>query len=220
MPQKDFGLETLASGDVNTYLMQQAVIRCTSSTRPSSPTEGWHIYETDTRKFLVYRSGSWVREGEFETYAVKTIDQNNSSGTYTDDPQLFLPLALNQKYWFDGIMMFSGTISGYNVICTWSVPTGTTMNYASNHPVIDDPGTISSVGNSINKRMFGASDTINIRTTAGGGVGSFPNAIYATRFRGTLNTGSTLGNLQFRWRANSGTVTLHELSCMRLQMIG
>lgn len=52
----------LTASDVNTYLAKQAVIVCTSTTRPSSPPEGMTIYETDTDKMLVYTSATtgWV----------------------------------------------------------------------------------------------------------------------------------------------------------------
>jgi hypothetical protein len=54
------GYKTWANGDALTgpdlmlYLMNQVNIGCTSSTRPASPTEGMHIYETDTDKEYVY----------------------------------------------------------------------------------------------------------------------------------------------------------------------
>lgn len=51
--------ETLTAADVNTYLAKQAVIVCTSGTRPASPVEGMAIYETDTDKFLTYDGATW-----------------------------------------------------------------------------------------------------------------------------------------------------------------
>lgn len=48
----------LTASDVNTYLAKQAVIVCTSGTRPSSPPEGMAIYETDTDKLLVYTTAT------------------------------------------------------------------------------------------------------------------------------------------------------------------
>lgn len=52
----------LTASDVNTYLAKQAVIVCTSTTRPSSPPEGMVIYETDTDKMLTYTTSTtgWV----------------------------------------------------------------------------------------------------------------------------------------------------------------
>jgi len=68
---KTFTSAVLTSSDVNTYLMQQAVITCTSSTRPSSPVEGMHIYETDTDEMYVYSGSAWVQIGSlvaWDTY--------------------------------------------------------------------------------------------------------------------------------------------------------
>jgi hypothetical protein len=52
----------LTASDVNTYLAKQAVVVCTSTTRPSSPPEGMTIYETDTDKMLTYTTATtgWV----------------------------------------------------------------------------------------------------------------------------------------------------------------
>jgi hypothetical protein len=46
--------EVLTASNVMTYLMNQAVIRCTSGTRPGSPSQGMVIFETDTQKLRVY----------------------------------------------------------------------------------------------------------------------------------------------------------------------
>ena len=65
MPIKLWGFEELlASADVNTYLMKQAVISCTSGTRPSSPQEGMTIYETDTDRYSSYTGAAWVTLGQ------------------------------------------------------------------------------------------------------------------------------------------------------------
>lgn len=59
------GFKTFASGDVltaadvNDYLMEQVIIVCTSTTRPSSPNSGMVIYETDTKIFRFYEDGGW-----------------------------------------------------------------------------------------------------------------------------------------------------------------
>lgn len=58
----------LVTGDVpgaTTYfnpLLQQTIINCTSGTRPSSPTDGMCVYETDTRYYRSWNStlASWV----------------------------------------------------------------------------------------------------------------------------------------------------------------
>jgi len=48
----------LPASDLNTYLMKQAVIVCTSGTRPASPNEGMTIWETDTDKLLIYTTAT------------------------------------------------------------------------------------------------------------------------------------------------------------------
>lgn len=61
MPFKTFSVgDVLTAADVNDYFMEQAVITCTSGTRPSSPVEGMTIYETDTDKYLSYNGSTWV----------------------------------------------------------------------------------------------------------------------------------------------------------------
>jgi hypothetical protein len=49
----------LTASGVNTYLAKQAVIVCTSGTRPSSPVQGMVIFETDTNKVLAWTSTLW-----------------------------------------------------------------------------------------------------------------------------------------------------------------
>jgi hypothetical protein len=56
----------LVTGDVpgaSTYfnpLLQQTIIPCTSGTRPSSPTDGMHVFETDTDTIRAYSNGNWT----------------------------------------------------------------------------------------------------------------------------------------------------------------
>lgn len=49
----------LTDTDLNTYLMRQTVIVCTSGTRPPSPVEGMVIFETDTNRLNVYTGAAW-----------------------------------------------------------------------------------------------------------------------------------------------------------------
>lgn len=56
---KTFTSATLSSSDVNGYLMRQAVIQCTSTTRPSSPHEGMVVFETDTEAYSFHDGSAW-----------------------------------------------------------------------------------------------------------------------------------------------------------------
>jgi hypothetical protein len=57
---KTFTAATLSSSDMNTYLMKQSVIVCTSATRPASPVQGMTIFETDTSLYRFYDATTWV----------------------------------------------------------------------------------------------------------------------------------------------------------------
>jgi hypothetical protein len=59
MAFKTFTPGVLTASDVNTFLMRQAVIVCTSSTRPTSPNEGMTIYETDTDVYRTWTGTAW-----------------------------------------------------------------------------------------------------------------------------------------------------------------
>lgn len=50
---------TLPASDLNTYLMNQAVIVCTSGTHPGSPPTGQVIYETDLDLFKYWNGSAW-----------------------------------------------------------------------------------------------------------------------------------------------------------------
>jgi hypothetical protein len=60
LPFKTFAdTNILTASDVNTYLMKQSVIVCTSSTRPAAPNAGMCIYETDTGRMNFYTGAAW-----------------------------------------------------------------------------------------------------------------------------------------------------------------
>ena len=76
------GGATLPAADLNDYLMEQSIIVCTSGTRPSSPAEGWTIYETDTDLYLMYSGSAWVtalQPGAWTSYTpVVTLSASGS----------------------------------------------------------------------------------------------------------------------------------------------
>lgn len=71
MAFKTFAPGVLTSSDVNTFLMRQAVITCTSSTRPASPNEGMLIYETDTDSLQIYSGAVWDDASSFASKGFK-----------------------------------------------------------------------------------------------------------------------------------------------------
>ena len=82
MAFKTFSPGVLTSSDVNTFLMRQAIIVCTSATRPAAPNEGMTIYETDTDKVLSYSGTAWQQGyeiGAWRTYTPTFL--NAGAGT-------------------------------------------------------------------------------------------------------------------------------------------
>lgn len=73
----------LTAAEVNTYLMQQAVIVCTAATRPSAPVEGMRIVETDTDLELVYDGAAWVTMGKYGAWVAYTPTFSGTIGNGT-----------------------------------------------------------------------------------------------------------------------------------------
>jgi hypothetical protein len=77
----------LPASDLNTYLMKQAVIVCTSATRPASPLEGQQIYETDTDRMLTYTTATttWRQPWNLPWgYITKTTSNASTTGITTE----------------------------------------------------------------------------------------------------------------------------------------
>jgi hypothetical protein len=83
MAFKTFAPGVLTSSDVNTFLMRQAVIVCTSSTRPASPNEGMTIFETDTDFTLQYTGTAWVRIANIGAWTSWTPVYSGTGWTFT-----------------------------------------------------------------------------------------------------------------------------------------
>jgi hypothetical protein len=53
--------EIVTAANVQAFLQNQAVISCTSGTRPVAPAEPWMVAETDTDSLNVYDGAAWRR---------------------------------------------------------------------------------------------------------------------------------------------------------------
>lgn len=86
MPYKDFDTpdsQVLYGADVKTYMADQCVITCTSSTRPSSPPEGMLVYETDTNRMSQYSGSTWVQAHNLTSWNNYTPTLTSSATTPT-----------------------------------------------------------------------------------------------------------------------------------------
>jgi len=69
--------EVVTAANVNSFLMNQAVIQTTSGARPASPPAGMMIYQTDTNTFAVYGT-TWCEITPYQT-TVATSETTTSA---------------------------------------------------------------------------------------------------------------------------------------------
>lgn len=88
----------LPDTDLNGYLMQQAVVTCTSGTRPSSPVAGQPIYESDTKLIRVWDGTTWYCPASPDYVAyTPTFYSNTVSATAISGGSVSLSYARYQK---------------------------------------------------------------------------------------------------------------------------
>jgi hypothetical protein len=168
---KTFGVgDVLTASEVNTYLMRQAVITCTSGTRPSSPPEGMHIYETDTDKKLTYNGSSWVEMGRVGAWTAFTPSWTGA----TTNPTLG-----------NGTMSCAYMIMGRTAFVRIKIVWGSTTNsgsglYGLSLPAAATPVDTQALAGFISNQAGSARHTIAGFLTPGSGV-----------FRITLDNGSS-----------------------------
>lgn len=113
---KTFTSATLSSADVNDYLMEQAVIQCTSGTRPSSPHEGMTIYETDTDLYKHYSGSAWVtlvQPGAWTSFTPEVKGSLSGAPTATlTGSSASRYCRIGRTIHWHGVAQFSGAPSG------------------------------------------------------------------------------------------------------------
>lgn len=129
--------DPLLAADVMSYLMNQSVISCTSSTRPSLSVEGVLIYETDTDRFYVY-NGGWVQfggSGAWQSWT-PTITQ---SGTVTYSATYARYQRTGRVIHAEALLAVTGTgTSSNNVTVSLPVTPATLGNMVAGSGVIYD----------------------------------------------------------------------------------
>lgn len=208
MVYKVFAPGLISTVDLDTVLQSQTIIRCTSTTRPTYPDEGWHIYETDTRRLMIFTNSQWVVDfgAEDELFAFRTADQASSGTTLINDSQLLLPMAISTVYMFEMIVFVSATGNGAYLDPELFVPSGTTIKWTPNSPETGEEGNIRRI--TLNSPADGYSDWVSTSGTT-------------CFYKGVIRTGLTAGNIQFGWQSSNAsfTLTLKANSFMRLRRI-
>lgn len=121
--------DVLTAPDLNGYLMQQAIVTCTSSTRPASPSTGQPIYETDTKVIRVYDGATWYcpASPEYTAYT-PTFYSNASTGTTISAGSVSISYCNYQKvnhrvhYYGHAVINVTVTSAGLGVSLPFATP--------------------------------------------------------------------------------------------------
>lgn len=127
MAFKTFTSAVFTSSDVQTYLMNQAVVTCTSNTRPSIPPVGMIIYQTDTDDYYFCSNATgpvWSLLTTRLKYRTATADTTLTDTTLIKDggcgdiaftsPGTSVPFRL--RYWCHPFSDTDGTQVAINLI--------------------------------------------------------------------------------------------------------
>lgn len=190
MPLKNWAPgDVLTASDLMTFLMRQAVIVCTSGTRPGPDdrVNGMTIHETDTGRRWVWNGADWVPETSISVTRTGLQSLSNST-TMQDDDTLFLPVARNTVYQVDALLIVDGPASG-DVKVGWTVPSGSRMDWYGDgtDPAATATGFFGLGRGWQDETGTPSSATINTSTR---------NVLNP---RGVLRVGGTSGTLQLRW---------------------
>jgi len=203
MPYKTWGTEVLRAADINTYLMNQAVIVCTSTTRPS-PVTGMHIWQTDTNSELVWDGTTWRFHKAFPRTVVKPVDESvSNSSTYQDDDHMFMSVEANAQYMLEVFLRYNAPSNGVDLITAWSYPSGTTFAWSplgqnAGQPPNRDDSTLQVI--SVTE---GATAFVDLSGYDGGDAVAYLRGIF-------VRVGGTGGTVRFRWAQGgpSGSPTI------------
>jgi hypothetical protein len=101
----------------NARVRNQVITECSSSTRPASPVLGRVIYETDTKRYLVWESGQWtvLRAGPWATWTPTWTNLTIGNGGFSGRQRVTgLEVSLQGVLYFGTTTAVSGGI-GFTV---------------------------------------------------------------------------------------------------------
>jgi len=209
---KTFTSAFLPASEVDVYLGQQAVIVCTSTTRPPEPPLGMRIWQTDTLSTHVWDGTTWMFLNGLSQFARKTVDESVISSTsIQDDDELFVPVVANAVYRVQTYVKYnSSTAARFRI--SWSGPSGATMRWGPFAPHLAQTNP-DSVTLSMNAFNF---------ITDIADVGGFGSDVVITP-GGMLITAGSSGTLGFRWAQQTSTAsntTVRANSCLWAERVG
>lgn len=190
MPYKSFGPGMFTAADVDQYLMSQASIICTSTTRPPGLRVGMRIWETDLQCERIWDGTEWTFLRGLGIFMLKTSDQSLTSNTsLTDDTQLQGNVLATAKYVME-CHIISSSPSAADIRFTFNGPAGCSIDWVPYFPHINQTN-----GDQVQISFahFSAAGTAD-----GAGIGaSGQNVVYQPR--GLVMSTGTSGTFKFRW---------------------
>lgn len=186
--------DVLTASDLNSYLMRQSVIECTSGTRPSAPVEGMTIYETDTDTIVTYTNSGW------ETMAapLRPTVVDRQGGQYTANNTSFGVATTGGSYASCGTT-FVPPSSGRLLLHFSGVTVNSTTADTLISPVVRSGGTVGS-----GSVILAGDDNISVRSVTAARSG-------ATHLMSGLVGGNTY-NVRLEHRVTGGVGTFSSRS--------
>lgn len=210
MPYKDFVPGLLTNADVDQYLMSQAIITCTSTTRPVPQRVGMHIWETDMQCERVWNGTTWSFTRGVSLFVRKSSDEARvSSATLADDAALAVTVVADGTYSMEAnIICQSPTAADIRI--TFNGPSGCFINWV---PLFPHTGQTNFDQTLISMSYMIASGTAD-------GAGFARNVVFQPR--GLINSTTTSGTFKMRWcqlSSNASATTVRAGSYLYLRRI-
>ena len=167
---------------------------CTSNTRPSSPSNGDILFETDNKRVIIYDSATSLwRTYDSDGVAYNTAgigELHYSSGIFSNASATYY-LSVNPTMHFDG-KYIDGADSANNpangsAVSTWSDRSGNATNYDLNQGTGSAQALFDTQTESQNSLAFSSGDSYPLSTTYTGASGGDYTAVYVAKIPGATN---------------------------------
>ncbi len=190
MAYKTFSSGLFTAADVDQYLMSQASVICTSSTRPPGLRVGMRIWETDLQCERIWDGTSWTFLRGLNVFILKTSDESRASSTsLADDSQLQGNIVSTGKYVMETHLICSSPSSA-DIRITFNGPSGCSIDWV---PYFPHTNQTNGDQVQISYSHFSAAGTAD----AGGIGASGQNLVYQPR--GLVMSTGTSGIFKLRW---------------------
>lgn len=214
MPYKDFvDGEQLTTGDIEQYLQGQAIVGCTSTTRPSPVRVGMRIWETDTQSEKYWDGSSWVFLRGLNKFVRKPIDESlTNSTTMQNDDHMVVTVAVYSAYVIDVFIILSSN-NTEDFRLAFDTPSGTDTNWVHYAPPTSQTDA--------DHTTIGFYNYIPGQTASIAGFGN--GGRVAFKVRGAITTTSISGSFICRWAQNSASANatiVRQDSYMFLRKVG